>query len=103
MRIEIGNYVFNADRYCMWIAEKRVSEETGKTSEKRVTGYRYDFDKLLSDFSVTKALGSDAETMGQIVETVKSTMHDMLLLNEEAVNRDLQTLESIKARYGERP
>ena len=100
MKIEVGKYLLTADRYCMWISEE-VESENGKSRYERLTGYRTEFDKLISDFVDTKVLDRDASTMVEVIEHLKQALKDVKALNEAALEGDFESLEELAEKIGE--
>lgn len=49
IKIKDGTYL-NSDAQCYWISKERENKKTGKTEERRFTGYFGRIDQLLDDY-----------------------------------------------------
>lgn len=88
MRIEVGKYTLCSDQYCCWIEEKvevKKGRNAGEFRERRVTGYATSLRNLLRSFRDKKIMGSDAESIEELINALKACMDDMLNLNKAAV------------------
>lgn len=92
MNIKVGKYILRSDPYCLWIEEEYIQEKNGKTASKRVAGYATSLSNLMRQFAEAKLLGSDAETMEQLISDLRDVMADMIKLNEAAVEKRFATM-----------
>ena len=100
LKIEVGKYAINSDQWCMWISEKVKSEETGRPRMRRITGYRTNFDKLKEDF-VKVRMSEDKETLTELIDVLRQTEKDLIMLNEAALENDFTDLKTIAKKIGE--
>ena len=84
----------------MWISEKVKSEETGRLRMRRITGYRTNFDKLKEDF-VKVRMSDDKETLTELIDVLRQTEKDLIMLNEAALENDFTDLKTIAKKIGE--
>jgi len=100
LKIEVGKYAINSDQWIMWISEKVKSEETGRLRMRRITGYRTNFDKLKEDF-VKVRMSDDKETLTELIDVLRQTEKDLIMLNEAALENDFTDLKTIAKKIGE--
>lgn len=91
MKIRVGKYILRSDPYCMWIDEE-YEQKNGKTAVKRVAGYSPTLTTLLRSFRQHKVLSSDAESLEELIETLRLVMTDMDELNKTAVENDFRRI-----------
>lgn len=92
MNIKVGKYILRSDPYCLWIEEEYIQEKNGKTASKRVAGYATSLSNLMRQFAEAKLLGSDAETMEQLISDLRDVLADMIKLNDAAVEKRFTTM-----------
>lgn len=88
MKIVVGDYVLNSDRYNFWITKKyqtkKKNSEEMTTKEENVTGYQSTWQDLISSF-VRRGVGrSDATTMKQLLTDVQNLCKDAVMLGNAA-------------------
>ena len=96
MKIKIGKYYINSDKRNWWITEEYKREKSkyaDKVEEKRVTGYCWTLDKCIQSFAERQIGGSDANTVLQFLETVRSVYDDMVAFNTVALENDLEKMK----------
>ena len=91
MNIRVGKYILRSDPYCLWI-EEEYKQQNGKTASKRVAGYATSLSNLMRQFGEAKLLGSNAETLEQLISDLRDVMADMIKLNEAAVEKRFATM-----------
>lgn len=97
MKIRVGKYTLESDRYCMWITEEYEGEDKDgkvKMQNKRVAGYSTSFPLLMRSFAQNKALESDATTMGKLIKDLSEVYEDMLKFDSVAVEQDFRKVGS---------
>ena len=95
MNIEVGKYTIRSDGFCLWIDEEyktKGKDGKAKTATRRVAGYATSYENLLKQFCKNRLLDSDAETVEELVRTIKRTFDDMVELDKGAVRADCEEL-----------
>lgn len=101
MKIKLGKYTLNSDSMCMWIDEEyetinqKTKKPTGKLETRRVAGYSTSLQNLLRSFRDTKVGGSDAESLEELIEVLRSVYEDMEHLYRCGVEEGLQKLKEM--------
>lgn len=99
MEIKVGKYTIRSDRWCAYILEDikvKEGKHKGEIIEKQVTGYHRDMGTLLDDFIDTKAKGSDAKTVKQVLADIDSALKDAKKIARESVKADFQIVRERK-------
>ena len=96
MKIEVGKYTLYSDSMCMWITEEyeiTKGKNKGETDIRRVAGYSTSLKNLLRSFRKAKTSGSDAESLEELLEVLKTTYEDMESIYKCAVENDFKMIE----------
>ena len=98
MRIQVGKFTLCSDSYSMWITEEceiSKGKNKGQMDTRRVAGYSTSLKNLSRSLMESKVLGSDAESLKELIEVLRVTFEDMVELNREAVENDFKKIERI--------
>lgn len=99
MKIEIGKYTLHSDSMCMWITEevetkdRKTKQPTGRFETRKVAGYSTSLTNLLRSLMESKVGGSDAESLKELIEALRSVYEDMVAINTVAVEQGLKRIE----------
>ena len=101
MKIQVGKYTLNSDSYCMWITEEREinkGKNKGNVRNKRMSGYARTFRFLLNSFVSKKVMGSDAESLEDLLKLLEQIMADIEEVNRAAFEHDFGLLKRTAER-----
>lgn len=98
MKIKCGKYYLNSDQYSMRISKEFKAAETGKVRIERITGYRLNLDDLLGDFMHKHTMGSDAETLKELIEVTKQYLVDAEALKKTALEHDFRIMRKLSKK-----
>lgn len=78
MRIELDEkHVLCSDKWCCWVMEKRVAEETGNPYEVPATGYFHTFEQLIESELNQRVLESQATTLKGLAKDIKAAKKEL--------------------------
>ena len=79
MKIQAGNYFVNSDVHeNIWITEIKVSEETKKEYEARVSGYHSDLKSALVDMLKRAVYGSETASLVETINEIEKALNDAI-------------------------
>lgn len=98
MKIRIGHYIINSDKYNWWIDEEyeiSKGKHKGETDIRHLTGYCWTFEKCLKSFRERTLGASEATTLAQLLEVLQRLFGDMDTLNRAKFEADLDELKEM--------
>lgn len=103
MEIKVGKYRMMSDTMSMWIMEDYETKDSkGKPrkAERRVAGWAGNMQILCRQFNRHRYMGSDAESMRELLKVLSQTMTDMEELNSKAVKEDFKIVRKVMKERG---
>lgn len=98
MKIQVGKYIINSDKYNWWIDEEyeiSKGKHKGETDIKHLTGYCWTFERCLKNFRERTLGDNEATTLLELLEAVGSVFEDMDALNKAKLEADMKQLEEM--------
>lgn len=95
MKMKVGKYTINSDKWCWWIEEEyEVSKGKTKGSIKtrNVTGYCQTFEKCLNSFAERRIGESEATTLLELLNALNRVFEDVKALNEAKLEEDIKEI-----------
>lgn len=82
IKIRVGTYL-NSDAQCYWISKERENKKTGKTEERRFTGYFGRIDQLLDDYFEQHIRDSKSSSLTALRKDVAAIKKEIREIAEE--------------------
>lgn len=101
MKIKVGNYYINTDKWNTWITEEYTKEKGKHAGDKEVrmiTGYCWTFEDALQTFRERTLGDSQATTLNELLEALRSVFEAMDAIDREAFEQGIKKLEEINGR-----
>lgn len=98
VKIEVGRYTINSDKWNWWIEEKYEVEKgknKGSIATKRVTGYCRTFERCLQTFRERGIGDSDTNTLEEVLELLRSLFEDMDTLDRAKFEEDMKAIKAL--------
>lgn len=98
MKIQIGKYIINSDRYNWWIDEEyeiSKGKHKGEVDVRHLTGYCWTFEKCLQTFRERTLGESGATALLELLEALRSVFEDMDTLNRAKFEEDMKKLKEM--------
>lgn len=103
MKIKVGDYTMQSDRYSMWVMKNKVvaaGKNKGEKYETRVAGYASTLPLLRRQFVENCYKDSDAETLKGLLKELEQCFEDMVMLDETAVKKDFRIMRRLAKEKG---
>lgn len=98
MRIRVGEYYLNSDKWNWWITEIRTREKgkhIGEEYEENLTGYCWTFEKVCQTF-VERTIGqSEATTLSELLNALQGVYEATEALDKAKFEKNMQMLEEM--------
>ena len=98
MKIQVGKYIINSDKYNWWIDEEHEiskGKHKGETDIRHLTGYCWTFERCLKNFCERTLGDNEATTLLELLEALKDVFEDMDTLNRTKFEEDIKKLEGV--------
>ena len=98
MKIQVGKYILNSEKLNWWIDEEyeiSKGKHKGETDIRRLTGYCWTFEKCLKSFREQTLGESEATTLLELLEALRSVFEDMDAINRAKFEADVKKLEEV--------
>ena len=105
MEIRVGKYILRSDRYSMWIDTEYPTKDkngnpTGKTTTKKVAGYKQTWGQLLQSFVEVQHRDNDAQTVKELLKVFQQVAEDTEELKKTALKNDFKIIRQIARKKG---
>ncbi len=98
MKIKVGKYIINSDKWCWWIEEEyevTKGKTKGETKTRNVTGYCHTFEKCLNSLIERRIGESEATTLIELLNVLQSVFEDIKVFDEAKFKADMERLKEI--------
>ncbi|GEM_PF-4683117 len=96
MKIKVGKYTINSDKFCLWITEPVICKRKDGTEyegETKVAGYSANFRQLLESFASYKARDNEITTVKEALQNFAEIERDIWAIIKE-VNKNALSREA---------